>query len=448
MPNQAYVQGDVVRGVGDQASHQYIAIFDAGRSASTGSGPSGTGLGPIVDGGITWYYDREVRTSVVSGDAPTVSWGLRGDLLKAMPGYQTITPTVNDPVVFFSGGVVQNDPNMPKPVVTVLGSNFNLPSVPRFNAPSTAALTFWTNSSRVVMGSFNSIYARQRLVIEVNDRLLSDGQVVVPLGTSPINPGGFLLDFSAAANKSALKKIRVMSTDGFAISAHQFFVEPGASLLSQPNADRWKLAVEGDSLTQGGYNSPYHAGLDWVSQVGRLLGCDDVANMAQGGTGFISDNHGKKTTYLQRVERLASLNADVYVIAGNHNDASYPAQEQIDAALTYFKRLRELQPNAMIVVAGTNPLQGESTVSGPIVEAEKNLRKAFDLWGDANAHFLPVTTDPAGPWITGSGAVDKPKGDGNMEQYYVTVDGHPLQRGVNYFAQRYAEALKKIFLSD
>ena len=111
--------------------------------------------------------------------------------------------------------MVQNDPNMPKPVVTVLGSNFSLSSTPRYQAPSSAAVTFWTNSSRVVMGSFNSIYARQRLVIEVNDRLLSDGQVSVPMGTSPINPGGFLLDFSKVPNKTAMKKVRVLSTDGF-----------------------------------------------------------------------------------------------------------------------------------------------------------------------------------------------------------------------------------------
>ena len=123
------------------------------------------------------------------------------------------------------------------------------------------------------------------------------------------------------------------------------------------------MAVEGDSLTQGGYNS-LPRGLDWVTQAGRLLGCDDVANMAQGGTGFIADNGGKKTNYLQRVERLAALNADVYLIAGNHNDSSYPAQEQIDAALASLQAPSRTAAQALIVVA-PNPLQGESTVSGP-----------------------------------------------------------------------------------
>ena len=63
-----------------------------GRSAASGAGPTGAGMGPIQDGGVTWYYDREVRTRQASADAPEVSWGLRADLLKAVPGYQTITP--------------------------------------------------------------------------------------------------------------------------------------------------------------------------------------------------------------------------------------------------------------------------------------------------------------------------------------------------------------------
>ena len=97
-------------------------------------------------------------------------------------------------MVFFSGGVVQNDPNMPKPVVTVLGSNFSLSSATLPGAVLRSG-DLLDDSSRVVMGSFNSIYARQRLVIEVNDRLLSDGQVSVP-GYITHQSGRVLLDFS------------------------------------------------------------------------------------------------------------------------------------------------------------------------------------------------------------------------------------------------------------
>ncbi|MDE2594194.1 MAG: SGNH/GDSL hydrolase family protein [Burkholderiales bacterium] len=447
VPGRAYVQGDVVRGQGVDASHQYICHDAVGPSAVSGAGPSGMGDGPISDGGVTWYYDREVRTAVVDALTPVVSWGLRADLLKGLPDFQTITPTLAEPVVFYSGGVVEQDPNMLTPVVTVRGSNYSTLAQPRYQYPSSAAMTFWTDSDQVVLGSFNAVYARQTLVLEVNDRLVDDSQFAVPPGMAPINPGGFLLDFSQGGSKGQTKKVRVLSSDGFAISAYQLFIEKNARIWSQANPNRWRMAVEGDSLTQGGYNTPYHAGLDWVSQIGRLLGCDDVANMAQGGTGFISNNVGRKTTYLQRVERLAALNADVYVIAGNHNDSSYPAQDQIDAVLKYFKKLRQLQPDALVVVMGDTPLQGESSLSGPLHDAEVNLKKAFDQWADDHAYFIPVATDPNGLWITGSGSVDHPKGDGNMDHYYISIDGHPLQRGVNYLAQRYAQALKRLFLS-
>lgn len=446
-PGFAYVQGDVVRGLEGDESHQYIAMTASGPSSTVGPGPSGAGDGPIQDGGVTWYYDGEVRLPRADPGQATVRWGRPSDLLKDWPGFQTVTPSLEAPVGQFGGGIVALDPGMPVPVVTVFGGNGGTQARPIYQAPATASLMFSTDSDRVLLQSFNAIYPRQRMVIEVNGRRLSDGQVSIPADTALINPGGFEIDFSQTSLKGLAKQIRIRTTEGFAITNYRLITEAGSRIWVEPSPHHWKLAVEGDSLTQGGYNTPYQPGQDWVTQMGQLIGCDDVSNLAQGGTGFISDNGGRKTRYEQRVERLASLQADVYLIAGNHNDSSYPREQQIGAALSYLRRLRALQPDAVIVVAGNNPLQGESTVAGPIVEAEKNLRTAFDLWADPNALFLPISTDPGGPWITGSGAVDHPMGDGNMDHFYITRDGHPLQRGVDYFARRYARALAGLFQS-
>jgi hypothetical protein len=441
-PDTEFAQGQVVRGTGEDADHQYISIFSTGKSSATGSGPSGSGYAPIVDGAVTWYYAGPVRTQLIDPTRPQVRSGDRPALLADLAGYQTFTPTVENPLVLYSGGVVEPDPAKAG-IIAVRGSNYKTVSAPLYVSTSSASMTFWTDSSAVVLGAYNIIYKNQGLVVEVNDRLVDDSQFIAP---ATANPGAFRLDFTPGSTTP--KKIRLMSAGGFGGVAHQIFIEQGARLWTEPNPHHWRLAVEGDSLTQGGYYSPYHAGLDWVSQVGRLLGCDDVANMAQGGTGFINDGNGTKTTYIQRIERLASLNADVYVIAGNHNDIGYPAQDQIDAALTYFKKLRLLQPKAIIVVAGVNPLQGERGDSGNVRAGEVNLKAAFDRWADANAYFLPISTDPDGPWITGTGSVDAPTGDGNKDMYYIKVDGHPLQRGVDYFAQRYAQALRKVLLGS
>ena len=331
--------------------------------------------------------------------------------------------------------------------LVVRGGNQVTAASPRYGYPFSAAMAFATDADVIVLKSYNAVYDQHRVVLEVNGQRLSDSQTTLRFEDSVAkkfyNPGGLMIDFRGTALAGQTKRLRLQTSGGFGLLASQIVVEQGARVWTEAPAHRWKLAVEGDSLTQGGYHTPYQIGQDWVTQVGRLLGAD-ASNFAQGGTGFLSDNHGSKSTYIQRVDRLAALKADVYLIAGNHNDSDFPAPQQIDAALAYFKRLRALQPDALIVVAGPNPLQGESVVSGQLVEAERNLRQAFDAWGDAHAAFIPVTTDPNGPWINGTGAVDTPHSDGNMDHYYITVDGHPLQRGVDYLAQRYAQALRKL----
>lgn len=437
-PSTEYAQGQVVTGGGGDANYQYIAIFPSGFSSASGSGPTGTGDAPIVDGGVTWYYAGPVRTQVINALHPMITSGLKSSLLSGLTSYQTFTPTMAEPVVLLSGGLVEPNPHMDG-IISIRGSNYTTSSSPAYGTTSTSSMVFWTDSSAIVLGSYNSVYKNHGLVVEVNDRLVDDSEYVVPV---TVNPGAFKLDFGGDRSK---KKIRLISSAGIEVTSHQIFIEQQARLWVESNPNHWRLAVEGDSLTQGGYYTPYHAGLDWVSQVGRLIGCDDVANMAQGGTGFLNRGNGK-TTYMERVDRLASLNADVYLIAGNHNDAGYPAQDQVSAAFAYFQRLRELQPNALIIVAGTNPLQGESGGAGGVRDSELNLKAAFDQWADAHSYFIPIATAPDGPWITGTGAVDNPKGDGNKDHYYITIDGHPLQRGVDYLAQRYAQALRKILL--
>lgn len=441
-----YVQGDVVRGTGADGGHQYIALASGGQSAAEGNGPSGVTHAVIQDGGVRWFYAGAVRTLSASLETPRVTWGLRTELLRNWSGFVVFEPSLPDPVAFFSGGLVESEPSIKgRSLATVRGGNIASLDAPVYQSPSTSSMTFWTDSDQIMLASINAIYARQRLVVEVNDRRIDDGQTAVNLLSGVINPGGFLINFSQSSLRGTNKKIRLRTSDGFVVTTAQVIVQSGKTIWTETDPNQWKLAVEGDSLTQGGYHSPYQPGQDWVSQVGTLLGCDDVANMAQGGTGFISDNFGQKTTYMQRIERFASLNADVYVIAGNHNDLSYPAADQIQAALRYFKKLRELQPKAVIVVFGVNPLQGESSDSGGVRNAELNLKAAFDQWADDNAYFVPIATDPNGPWITGTGSVDAPKGDGNKDLFYTSKDGHPLQRGVDYFAQRYAQALKNIF---
>lgn len=431
-----YKVGDVVRGTGDSSQHRYICVGVSGEPDSNRRGPSGTSLGKQNDGYAIWYYHGPVRPKHSDSVPPTITWGVQSELLKDMVGYQVNVPTISDPKVAYSGGLLEVDPNMGNIAVGVFGGNSGLPKTPLMTTPASSAMTFWTRSDQIVLGSYNAIYRDQRFVLEINDRRISDGIVhMEQSGASPafFNSGGVKIDFTATPLKGQRKKIRIWSMDKFGALAHSIYVESGQTINVEANPNRWSVAVEGDSITQGGLGTPYQPGMDWVSQVARLVGADSAANMAQGGTGFISNGFGAKTTYLERLDRLVQLKADVYVIAGNHNDQSYTDAQQIEAALTYLKRLRTLQPQSIVIVTGVLPLKNEDMVS--VKRAEQNLKAAFDQWNDGNAYFLPVSTDPAGAWLNGT-----------EEAFYdwAVSDGHLIQRGVDHVAGKYAGAIKNI----
>ena len=289
----------------------------------------------------------------------------------------------------------------------------------------------------------NAIFAGlPNIVVEVNGRRIQDSMIPA---TGTVNPGATLLDLSAFG-KNAVKKVRIWTTSSFVnLCGQGFYTEPSASLWFDETPDQLNITVEGDSLTQGGYNSPYRPGDDWVSQVCDRLGATNFANFAVGGTGFISDNGGIKTTYIERLSRLVETRPDVLIVAGNHNDVSYTSAQRQQAVSDYLRQARQLLPDALIIVFGNNPLTGENSASGALLAAEQDLAAVVDQLDDPGIVFYPIGMDPNGPWITGTGTVDAPNNTGNMDRFYTTADGHPLQRGYDYFAQRYLRAIRDVF---
>lgn len=434
-----YKVGDVVRGRDESAQNLYICVGVRGEPDTNRRGPQGQGVGKLNDGYATWYYYRPFQAKEATGVAPVITWGVQATLLQDMPGYQVMVPTVENPKATYTGGLLETDPSMGGGAVGVFGGNSGGKDLPLSMPPASSAMTFWTRSDKVVLGSYNAIYRNQRFVLEVNDRRVSNGVFhMEQAGVTPefFNPGGVKFDFTETPLKGQKKKIRIWSMDKFGFLAHKIHVESGQSLDMEANPNRWTFAVEGDSMTQGGLGTPYQPGQDWVSQVGRVLGAESASNMAQGGTGFISNANGTKTTYLERLDRLVKLNADVYVVAGNHNDQAYGDAQQIEAALTYFKRLRALQPRSIVIATGVLPLKNESLEQ--VKRGERNLKAAFDQWADANSYFLPVSTDVGGPWLIGT---ETAYYDQDVE------DGHLIQRGVDYVAARYASAIKALLAS-
>ncbi|HET8687162.1 MAG TPA: hypothetical protein VFM18_10960, partial [Methanosarcina sp.] len=262
-----YFTGQVV--VGLDGVNTYICK-DAGTSASSG-GPTGSGYSLITDGTVTWYWNGIVRglgnaTNIVTQD-------LLSNLLTSIPNARSYQPSLSVPVGYWSGGVVEYDPSSGV-TVNVRGSNTATVGSPYYASTPGASFTFITDSTKFILASYNAIYQNITFVVEINDRLLDDSLIYT---SAQKNPGGYLFDLSnIPGTVGKFNKIRIISSGGFFTIASKVYIEPSASIYAPQNSNRWSMAVEGDSLTAGGNGTPYHSGLDWVTQVGSMLGCDNA----------------------------------------------------------------------------------------------------------------------------------------------------------------------------
>lgn len=442
--NKTWVPGQIVVGTDTVNAYQ---CKDGGAGATSGSGPTGTGYGPITDGSATWYWCGTARGLSPAPGSPFVYHASAATWQALLPNRKTMQPTLTNPFAMYSGGLL----DLASGVVEVRGTNYGTVASPSYTStvPPGISMTFITDSRYIALESVNAVYANMGIVVEVNDRRVDEGGFHNQ--TSTVNPAAWVIDTSFTGI-GQMNKIRIFSKDGFQYCGKNIHIDSSASLVFPENANRLKVAVEGDSLTQGGFGTPYKAGQDWVTQAMSLMGIDDFSNFGVGGTGFISTNGGTKTTFIQRLPRLVQTNADVYIIAGCHNDVGVvngsivtPSQRQ-EAILTYLRALRSAQPSSFIVLCGNNILRAEAYAPGSDqYMAEQDAKVAFDQFADPKSAFVPILTSKYGSWITGTGSVQSPTNSGNSDKFFSTADGHPLQRGVDYFAQRYFHALNSVF---
>lgn len=433
--NTVYTAGALVT---SSDGYNVYTCVKAGTSAvSPALGPVGYRSGATVpDGTATW------RWYGINANKPVLSYNTVANVQAAVGTYRTLQPTIAKPLFKWTGGIFAPDPgavNLPG----ILGPDQGSVTSSTILGGNSAAITFYTDAAKIGFHGVNAVYNGDNYAVEVNNRLVTDD---VFYNTSFTNPGAVLLDLSMFG-KNTHNKVRIWSMGSFAnLACNQIYLEASGTIWVEESQSSYSLVAEGDSLTAGGNNTPLHGGLDWVSRAATMLGCDSWANMAVGGTGFISNSNGTKMSYIQRLPRLLTLPAGVYIIAGNHNDASYSAQDQITAVITYLRALRDGNPNAHIIVFGNNLLQGESSTLGAIYNAEVNLASAFAQWADGNSTFVPILTDTKyGAWMNGTGSISAPANDGNMDRYSMPSGGHPTQRGVLYLGDRYTQALKKVF---
>lgn len=175
-----------------------------------------------------------------------------------------------------------------------------------------------------------------------------------------------------------------------------------------------------------------------------------VWNMSEAGTGYLNPGHlalpgfdpspfGSK----QRLGAAEQAPIDALLIGGSINDAIVPRSNFRETVDRLLDALETARPDLPVVLLGVEPLPGEyqsklwrlrgrdlTAVLRSMVGRHKNVVGFID----------PFTK----PWLTGTGSIVDPKGDGNADRY-IGADGiHPSAAGTRYYQERVVAGLRKI----
>lgn len=449
-------------------THQFIARISAGNTASsqpiTMTTPLVTttpfNMGDIVDGSVTWNWLGPVRTLTALADAPAVSIGaLPAQLSKSNAFSNGVASSLPYPNFLFDGGIASTGAAASWQVfvrgASVLAGQRNNQFASGDNyVADFSSVTFMTDASYIALdmttgAGSGGLSAGNPLVVEVDDRLLWDGNV------SPISnvsaPNGFIiLDWRASGGRKA-RKIRLsVGGNPALISAAfvpwgygRFYTQPQDAVWLPENPNRFKIGFVGNSLSAGSNAGPIIAGTAWNALFGRLVGCDQVFSSCIGGTGFYADSSGSQLNYISRLADLVSWNPDAVYVFDAFNDQAYSVSNatQFQATiLAWLQAVRAALPDALIIMSGT--WGGTDTTAYALVEGFQ--KAAFAQFNDSNSFFIDVSTDTP-TWASGTGTITAPNSSGNTDIYIGLVDAvHPSVKGIEYLAYRHANAFKSV----
>lgn len=187
-----------------------------------------------------------------------------------------------------------------------------------------------------------------------------------------------------------------------------------------------RVAVIGDSYTEGTPVGGATSGTNWTSQVVPLLhqqGIDvTVAVKGAGGSGYVATG-GYGVTFRQLVPSVVTPDTDLLVVFGSRNDSEHP-DVQREAAAT-FTAARLISPDIKILAIGPEWIDGN--VPGSVADTRDEVRAAAAA---ARVDFV----DPlAEGWFAGP------------DHQLIGSDGwHPTDAGHRYMAEKIAPRMAEL----
>lgn len=295
------------------------------------------------------------------------------------------------------------------------------------------AVEFMADATKVEIRCLNGASLRG-LMIEVDGQRVQASSIAWSSSTSTMYT---LLTFGSRA----IRHIRVECSEysGFRAVA----VGPTDAIWN-PGGDRLTMAVVGDSITAMTGAARPNGG--FADSLGKLLGIADVRKAAIGGTGMINPGTANSTFGdAYRVADVVACSPDIIVIPASPNDTTYTAGQITAAALATYQAHRAANPDSLIIAGGLFP--GSAAAAAGTIKIESAAKAAFDAWADPNSFWIPIVSDPDGPWVYGTGRVGAATGNGNADLYVSSADTvHPSQDGHDYYARRWAMAIERNLL--
>ena len=180
-----------------------------------------------------------------------------------------------------------------------------------------------------------------------------------------------------------------------------------------------------------------------------------VWDMAQYGTGYLNDASAPAMNGMvghpgyyaspfgsdQRIARVAAAPIDALVVNGSINDnLLFSPAQHLAAVEAYVDRVAAVRPDLPIVLVGIEPVQqGRAATAEEKADFDAKTQNLRSMVGRNNVvGFIDPYTEH---WLTGTGSVTSPKGDGNQDQYIGPDGVHLTATGQNYYQDLIKERL-------